>query len=137
MAVFRRRRDPVDEFAIWRFLRHIAALVSHLDRGAAGHGQLLDLTLAPVAPGVIPFWSPDSRTLYYARFQEGSADASILMRQPLDPATGRPSVPATEFYRFAGSLDDPILNTITASRTNLYTLLRGGMSEIWMMDLPE
>jgi len=28
-----------------------------------------------VAPGPVPFWSPDSRTLYYARFQEGSADA--------------------------------------------------------------
>lgn len=47
------------------------------------------------------------------------------MRQPLDPATGRPSGPAAEFHRFAGS------------HTNLYTLLRGGMSEIWMMDLPE
>ena len=68
---------------------------------------------------------------------EGSADASIVMQQPLDPATGRPSGPAAEFYRFAGSLGDPILNTINESRNNLYTLLRGGMSEIWMMDLPE
>jgi hypothetical protein len=116
----------------------------------ADSGQRAQIWLAPfrgaevvpesewiqIASGVVPFWSPDSHTLYSARYLEGSAFASLIMRQPLDPVSGRPAGPASEFYRFGGTLDDPLINTMTASRTNLYTVLRGGMSEIWMMDLP-
>jgi len=87
-----------------------------------------------IAPGVVPIWSPDSRTLYYARYMEGTADATVVMRQPLG-ATGHPAGPATQFYRFEGNLDSPIVNTPVASRSYLYTLQKTGMSEIWMMDL--
>jgi Tol biopolymer transport system component len=88
-----------------------------------------------IGPGVMPFWSPDSRTLYFARHEERAADASLVMRQPLDPASGRAAGAASEFYRFAAGLDI-IVNTLAASRTHVYTLQSGGMSEIWMMDLP-
>ncbi len=38
-----------------------------------------------VGPGVVPVFSPDSHSLYFARYAEGSSAASTLCRQPLDP----------------------------------------------------
>jgi Tol biopolymer transport system component len=89
-----------------------------------------------IGPGAAPFWSLDSGSLYFARYPEGTYAASLVMRQKLDPASGHPAGPATEFYRFETSLDNQRINTPTASRSYLYTLQRTGLSEIWMMELP-
>jgi Tol biopolymer transport system component len=90
-----------------------------------------------MAPGVNPFWSPDSRSICFARYTEGAVDASMLMRQQLDPATGHAVSQPTEFYRASGDMDNRIINTPVASRSYLYFLLKRGMSEIWTMDLPD
>ena len=89
-----------------------------------------------IGPGVVPIFSPDSRTLYFARFPEGSSSATVLYRQPLD-AAAHPVGPATEFYRFDETLDMPVINSVTASNKYFYTLLGGGMSDVWLMDLPK
>ncbi len=90
-----------------------------------------------VGPGVNPFWSRDGRTLYFARYEESSAYASVILRQPLNPETGQPSGAAKEFLRVDGSMDDPLINTVASSPTHLYTVLKRGSSDIWMMELPK
>lgn len=91
-----------------------------------------------VAEGALnPFWSPDGRSLNYARLQDANLYAARLYRLPIDPATGRPSGPETEFYKLDGfSYAMPLLNTISATRDRVYLLLTGGMSDIWTMELP-
>ncbi|MEO8593479.1 MAG: protein kinase [Candidatus Solibacter sp.] len=89
-----------------------------------------------LGPGVNPWWSPDSHSLYFARFSEGSSDASLVMRQPLDTASGRTTAPVTEFYRADANLNSSVVNTPVASRSHFYFVARRGLSEIWMVDLP-
>ena len=86
--------------------------------------------------GSLPFWSPDSRSFYYARGPSDNPSELSFMRQKLD-SSGRPSGPPTEYYRFAGySLAGPLLNTISVTREYVYLLLKTGQSDVWLMDLP-
>jgi Tol biopolymer transport system component len=88
-----------------------------------------------IGAGVMPFWSPDSRTLYFARYVEGASDANLVMRQPLN-ASGGPAGPSTDFFRFESTMNLSVVNTPVATKSYLYTLQRVGISEIWLMDLP-
>jgi dipeptidyl aminopeptidase/acylaminoacyl peptidase len=95
--------------------------------------------------GVNPFWSPDSRSVYFYSVPEdteawdfrGAPGVRRLMRQPLEE--GRPKGPAVEFYRFSASqiFAGIVLNTISATKDRVYLLLNGGNADIWMMTLPE
>lgn len=88
-----------------------------------------------VGTGVLPFWSPDGRNLYFLRYSGESGDASLVMRQPIDSATGKPAGNPTEFYRFDPGLNDDLLNSISVTRKHVYVVQRTGPAEIWMMDL--
>jgi Tol biopolymer transport system component len=90
-----------------------------------------------------PFWSPDSRSLYYYRStldlpgRQPALSSQGLMRQPLDES-GQPHGPAADFYRFTGmSFSGSLLNTVSATRDKVYFLLSGGQSDVWMMTLPD
>ncbi|MCX6620200.1 MAG: hypothetical protein NTY38_03820, partial [Acidobacteria bacterium] len=87
--------------------------------------------------GTLPFWSPDARSFYYARIQDGNPSDAVFFRQPLDPA-GKPYGSPVEFYHMRGySVTGPLLNTISATRDHVYLLLNGGQSDVWLMDLPQ
>ncbi|MCX6623839.1 MAG: hypothetical protein NTY38_22795, partial [Acidobacteria bacterium] len=85
-----------------------------------------------------PFWSPDGRSLYYAKVQLSNRRNAQLLRQALRPGTGQPVGPAVEFYRLDGyQYGSDIVNTVVAGRDQVYFLLLEAASDVWMMDAGE
>ncbi|MCC6860119.1 MAG: PD40 domain-containing protein, partial [Bryobacterales bacterium] len=88
-------------------------------------------------PAGFPFWSPDGRNLYYTAAAQWEPVSALLLRQPFDPAAGRPKGPAVRFHALEGrTLGSPIINQVSGARGGVVLGLRDTVSDIWSLDWP-
>jgi eukaryotic-like serine/threonine-protein kinase len=78
-----------------------------------------------------PFWSPDSRVLFFVRGTDARVSPSI-QRQQIDDG-GRLVGPAGELCRLEGFvLANAVLNTISVGNKEVFFLFNSQESEVWM-----